>query len=136
MQVVFNENEKIIAVAPILYQIDETRNFYPAAIAVTEKGFVIFSDYAPSSIDGDEYHYNPVKHIDFKDIHTVVLEKLRKNADLSPYGRLNILTKNIDNSEYIYFDLSYKDRIDRFLIAVESLGHRVDKRKVDCSPII
>ena len=136
MQVVFNENEKIVAVAPILYQIDETRNFYPAALAVTEKGLVIFSDYAPSSIDGEDYHYNPVKHISWDDIHTVVLEKLKKNADLSPYGRLNILTKNIDNSEYIYFDLTYKTQIDRFLITVDSLGHRVDKRKVDCSPII
>ena len=136
MQVVFNENEKIVAIAPILYQIDETKNFYPAAIAVTAKGLVIFSDYAPDSIEGDEYHYNPIKHISFDEIHSLVLENLKKNADLSPYGRINVLKKNVDESEYIYFDLSYKDRIDRFLIAVETLGQRVTKRKVDCSPIV
>ena len=135
MKIELEEKAKLIALGLGYCQLVDDDLFEPAAIGFTNERIVIYSDYEPDEIQTDALAYSVKIAIPVNEIKTVVIEKITKNSELNRFYRLNIITKNVDDSMCFYFDKYDKKYMKRFIGALKHAEIRVTKHKVDLRPI-
>lgn len=136
MKIELEEKSKLVALGLGYYQFLEGDSFEPAAIGMTNEGIVIYSDLEPDEIQNDAFAFSIKKFIPINEVKTVIIEKIVKNKDLARFKRLNIITKNIDESTYFYYDTFDAKQMKRFIGALKYAEIRVVKHRVDLSPIV
>ncbi len=135
MKVIFEEKDTIVAIAPGIAQLMHGEKLKPVAIALSNEHLFLFDDHKPDSFIGDEAKYVAKKKMPIKEIICIINEKIKKNVELKPYERLNILLSDVDSSMFVYYLKEDKKAIATFLRQARQLNIKIKKRKVDLSPI-
>lgn len=135
MKIVLNEANQIRAISPCIAQLERGGDFFPCAIALTDVDLIIFSDYEPDLITQNETCYDVKIRIPLESIMTIVYEKIKKNEELEPYRRINVINRIVENSSSIYFLKADNKKVLDFLKEVKKHDIKVKKRKVDESKI-
>lgn len=135
MKIELEEKAKLIALGLGYYQIVDGELFEPAAIGFTNERIVIYSDYEPDEIQVSAVAYSIKKVIPLNDIKTVVIERLKKDADLKRFYRFNFILKNTEDSTCFYYDKADAKFMKRFIGALKYAEIRVVKHNIDLRPI-
>lgn len=130
MKVVLNEKNLIKAIAPCIVQLEKGQNFFPCALALTEVDFLLFSDYEPDSVKDNQAMYDVKIRLSIDSMMSVVLETIKKNSGLTPYVRMHLINRVIEDCVTIYFLKEDKSKMKYLLKQIKKTGIRVRKRKV------
>ena len=135
MKIILEERAKLVTLGIGYCQFIDGDFFEPAAIGFTNDDIVIYNDQTPDEIQHDGYVYGIKKRIPVQGVKCVVIEKLCRNADLSRFCRINIITRVIENSVSFYVDRNDMKFIKRFIGACKFAEIRVTKASIDMRPI-
>ena len=133
MKLSLDEYDKVIAIAPGLFQFHDNEMFTQAALAITDDQLFFYDDNAPKQIMGEVYHYPILRRISLDDIQMALDEKISGNRQLNNMGRLNFLMVDTDENILFYYYLSDKRDINNFIKELAHAGIKTKKRRVDLS---
>ena len=122
MKINLDEYDKVLALISGLFKFEENSPFSQAALAVTEDEFFVYDDHRPTDRNGGAYHYVIKKRFDIDDYRFVLDERLIKNPDLEPYGRLYFYGEDADDSFEFYYLISDRKEKIKFLKQLKELG--------------